>query len=166
MSEGNLPVRQPPGGQVLIYRDGALNLQVRLDGQTVWLSQAGMAELYQTTPQNITLHIRSIYDEGELHEAATCKDYLQVRQEGDRQVQRSLKHYSLDMILGVGYRVRSPRGTLFRQWATALRTVKVAQPPSAGMRSETTVGGDATTAGGDATPDAPPGAAVPQGGET
>jgi hypothetical protein len=77
-----------------------------------------MAELYQTTPQNITLHVKSIYDEGELSEAATCKDYLQVRQEGDRQVQRSLKHYSLDMILAVGYRVRSPRGTQFRQWAT------------------------------------------------
>lgn len=119
MSEDRLPVPLPPGGQVLIYRDGALNLQVRLDGQSVWLTQAGMAELYQTTPQNITLHVKSIYDEGELSEAATCKDYLQVRQEGDRQVQRSLKHYSLDMILAVGYRVRSPRGTQFRQWATA-----------------------------------------------
>jgi len=119
MSEDRLPAALPPGGQVLIYSDGALNLQVRLDGQTVWLTQAAMAELYQTTPQNITLHVKSIYDEGELSEAATCKDYLQVRQEGDRQVQRSLKHYSLDVILAVGYRVRSPRGTQFRQWATA-----------------------------------------------
>jgi hypothetical protein len=107
-----------PQGQLLIYNDSGLNLQVRLDGQTVWLTQAQMAELYQTTPQNITLHIQGIYDDGELPEAATCKEFLQVRTEGARQVQRSLKHYSLDMILAVGYRVRSPRGTLFRQWAT------------------------------------------------
>lgn len=107
-----------PQGQLLIYSDGGLNLQVRLDGQTVWLTQAQMAELYQTTPQNITLHIQGIYDDNELPEAATCKEYLQVRQEGSRQVQRILKHYSLDMILAIGYRVRSPRGTLFRQWAT------------------------------------------------
>jgi hypothetical protein len=106
----------------LIYQDGGLNLQVRLDGQTVWLTQAAMAQLYQTTPQNITLHLQSIYDEDELTEAATCKEYLQVRTEGNRQVQRSLKHYSLDVILAVGYRVRSPRGTLFRQWATARLT--------------------------------------------
>jgi hypothetical protein len=113
-----MPTPLPPAGQVLIYRDGALDLQVRLDGQTVWLTQAAMAELYQTTPQNITLHIGAIYEEGELPESATCKEHLQVRVEGNRQVQRSLKHYSLDVILAVGYRVRSPRGTLFRQWAT------------------------------------------------
>jgi len=107
-----------PRGQLLIYDDGGLNLQVRLDGQTVWLTQAQMAELYQTTPQNITLHIQSIYDDQELPEGSTCKEYLQVRQEGKRQVERSLKHYSLDVILAVGYRVRSRRGTLFRQWAT------------------------------------------------
>jgi hypothetical protein len=108
-----------PQGQLLIYSDGGLNLRVRLDGQTVWLTQAQMAELYQTTSQNITLHIQGIYDDGELAEVATCKEYLQVRQEGSRQVERMLKHYSLDMILAVGYRVRSPRGTLFRQWATS-----------------------------------------------
>lgn len=113
------PDPQPPSGQLLIYQEGALQLQVRLDGQTVWLTQAQMAHLYQTSPQNVTLHIQGIYDEGELSESATCKDYLQVRQEGERQVKRSLKHYSLDMILAVGYRVRSPRGTAFRQWATA-----------------------------------------------
>jgi hypothetical protein len=107
------------GGQILIYRDGSLNLQVRLDGQTVWVTQAGMAELYQTTPQNITLHIKAIYAEGELEEQATCKDYLQVRLEGARRVQRMLRHYSLDVILAVGYRVRSARGTQFRQWATS-----------------------------------------------
>jgi hypothetical protein len=109
----------PAGGQILIYRDGTLDLQVRLDGRTVWLTQAGMAELYQTTPQNITLHIKTIYEEGELDEQATCKDYLQVRLEGTRKVQRILRHYSLDVILAVGYRVRSARGTQFRQWATS-----------------------------------------------
>ena len=107
-----------PQGQLLIYNDGGLKLQVRLDGQTVWLTQAQMADLYQTSPQNITLHIQGIYDDQELPEEATCKPFLQVRQEGQRQVQRSLKHYSLDVILAVGYRVRSPRGTLFRRWAT------------------------------------------------
>jgi hypothetical protein len=119
MTDADLPAPLPSGGQVLIYQDGSLRLQVRLDGQTVWLTQAGMAELFQTTPQNITLHIKSIYDDGEQNEPATCKEYLQVRQEGGRHVQRALKHYNLDVILAVGYRVRSPRGTQFRQWATA-----------------------------------------------
>jgi hypothetical protein len=95
----NLPeIPEPPGGQVLIYQDGALNLQVRLDGRTVWLTQAAMAELFQTTPQNITLHIKGVYEDGELREEATCKEYLQVRLEGGRQIQRSLKHYNLDRI--------------------------------------------------------------------
>ena len=110
---------EPLAGQMLIYQDAGLNLQVRLDGQTVWLTQLQMADLFQTSPQNITLHIAGIYEEGELSEVATCKDYLQVRLEGTRQVQRKLKHYSLDMILAVGYRVRSQRGTQFRQWATS-----------------------------------------------
>jgi len=105
-------------GQILIYTDAGLNLQVRLDGQTVWLTQLQMADLFQTSPQNITLHIKSIYEEGEQTPEATCKEYLQVRQEGARQIQRALKHYNLDMILAVGYRVRSQRGTQFRQWAT------------------------------------------------
>lgn len=113
--------KESPSGQLLIDSDGGLTLQVRLDGQTVWLTQAQMAELYQTTPQNITLHVQNIYDEQELPEDSTCKEYLQVRREGRRQVERSLKHYSLDAILAVEYRVRSARGTLFRQWATSRR---------------------------------------------
>jgi hypothetical protein len=80
-----------PQGQLLIYNDSGLNLQVRLDGQTVWLTQAQMAEQYQTTPQNITLHIQGIYDDNELPEEATCKEYLQVRQEALRQVRRIIK---------------------------------------------------------------------------
>lgn len=118
-SDGNESKLTPPEGQVLIYRDGDTQLRVRIQGRTVWLTQAAMAELFQTTPQNITLHLQSIYAEGELDEQATCKDYLQVRREGNRDVQRSLKHYNLDAILAVGYRVRSARGTAFRQWATA-----------------------------------------------
>jgi len=110
---------EPSPGQILIYKDAGLSLQVRLDGQTAWLTQLQMAELFQTTPQNITLHLQSIYEEREQIPQTTCKEYLQVRQEGERRVQRALKHYNLDMILAVGYRVRSPRGTQFRQWATA-----------------------------------------------
>jgi len=116
----NLPEKTGPGSEIVLYQteDGRSRIQVRLEGETVWLTQAGLAELYQTTPQNITLHTRSIYQEGELLEEATCKEYLQVRREGNRHVQRRLKHYNLDMILAVGYRVRSHRGTQFRQWAT------------------------------------------------
>jgi len=78
-----------------------------------------MAELFATTPQNVTMHLAAIYEEGELAGGATCKEFLQVRREGSRQVRRSLQHYNLPAILAVGYRVRSARGTQFRQWATA-----------------------------------------------
>ena len=106
--------------EILIYQteDGQTRIDVRLEAETVWLTQAAMAELYQITPQNVTLHIRNIYKEGELQVQATCKEYLQVRQEGSRKIKRHLKHYSLDMIIAVGYRVRSHRGTQFRIWAT------------------------------------------------
>jgi hypothetical protein len=107
--------------EFLLYKteDGRTRVDVRIDGETVWLTQAAIADLYQTTPQNVTQHIAAIYEERELAEAGTCKPFFQVRQEGARQVQRHLKHYSLPMILAVGYRVRSHRGTQFRQWATA-----------------------------------------------
>lgn len=112
----------PPeqSSSILIYQteDGQTRIDVRLENETVWISQAGMAELYQTTPQNITIHIGNIYEEGELILEATCKEYL--RQEGNREVQRHLKHYNLEMIIAVGYRVRSRRGTQFRSWATNL----------------------------------------------
>jgi hypothetical protein len=109
----------PVGGQVLIYRDGSLNLQVRLDGRTVWLTQKQLAELYQTTVPNINQHLGAIYEEGELPAGPTIKQYLTVQTEGSRQVRRQVEHYSLDVILAVGYRVRSARGTQFRQWATS-----------------------------------------------
>ena len=107
--------------EFILYQteDGSSRIQVRLENETLWLTQAQIAELFQTTPQNITLHLKAIFADGELDENATCKDYLQVRQEGMRDVSRSLRHYRLEAILPVGYRVRSHRGTQFRQWATA-----------------------------------------------
>ena len=108
-------------GEILIYQteDGETRVQTLLRDQSLWITQAQMAELFQTTPQNITQHIQAIYDDRELTPEATCKEYLQVRTEGTRQVERQLKNYNLDIILAVGYRVRSHRGTQFRQWATA-----------------------------------------------
>lgn len=108
-------------GELVLYptEDGSARFYLRAEGGSVWLTQAELAELFQTTPQNITLHLRAIYAEGELAEEATCKDYLQVRSESSRQVRRRLRHYNLDAILAVGYRVKSARGTQFRQWATA-----------------------------------------------
>ena len=94
-----------------------VRLEVRLENETVWLTQAQMAELFQTTPQNVTMHIRAIYIEEELEEAATSKESLQVRQEGKRMVRRTQKFYNLDVIISVGYRVKSKRGVQFRQWA-------------------------------------------------
>jgi hypothetical protein len=110
-----------PQTEIILYQteDGRTRIQCRLDHETLWLTQAQIAELFQTTPQNVTLHLKAIFAEGELAEEATCKDYLQVRREGGREVARSLRHYRLEAILAVGYRVRSHRGTQFRQWATA-----------------------------------------------
>lgn len=108
-----------PSGQILIYRDGSLNLKVRLGGRTVWLTQRLMAELYQTTVVNISQHLTAIYKEGELQSEATIKKFLIVQTEGTRNVSRTVDHYNLDAILAVGYRVHSSRGTQFRQWATA-----------------------------------------------
>lgn len=99
--------------------DGRTRVQCRFDEDTIWLTQAQIAELFQTTPQNVTIHLKAIYADGELTETATCKGYLQVRQEGGRSVSRQLRHYRLEVVLAVGYRVRSPRGAQFRQWATA-----------------------------------------------
>jgi len=110
-----------PRSEIILYRteDGLTRIQCRFENETLWLTQGQIAELFQTTPQNITLHLKAIFAEGELEETATCKDYLQVRIEGSREVTRTLRHYRLEAILAVGYRVQSPRGTQFRQWATA-----------------------------------------------
>lgn len=106
--------------EMIIYsaEDGRTKVSVRLQDGNVWLSQAQMAELFQTTPQNITIHIKNIYDEGELQFSATCKDYLQVQTEGNRQVSRNIAHYNLQLIIALGYRVKSRVGTQFRRWAT------------------------------------------------
>ncbi len=105
--------------EVILYRteDGTAQFQLTEKDGTVWMSQAEMAELFQTTVSNINKHIKSILTDGELTRA-TIEDYSIVRTEGRRRVQRTVAHYDLDMILAVGYRVRSPRGTQFRQWAT------------------------------------------------
>jgi len=106
--------------EIMMYQsdDGTTKIDVRMEDETAWLSQAQMAELFQTTPQNITLHIKNVYSEGELSQESTCKDYLQVQDEGGRSVSRNIRHYNLDVIISVGYRVKSLRGTQFRIWAT------------------------------------------------
>lgn len=108
-----------PQSEIILYQteDGRTRIQCRFENETLWLTQAQIAELFETTPQNVTLHLRGIFAEAELIEAATCKDYLQVRTEGGREVSRKLRHYRLEAIMAVGFRVRSHRGTQFRQWA-------------------------------------------------
>ena len=105
---------------LMVYQTDSGALEVRFDGthDTVWLSQAQMAELFESSTDNISLHLKNIYLEQELSEQATTEDYSVVRQEGTRQVKRNLKHYNLDAIISVGYRVSSKRAVLFRQWAT------------------------------------------------
>ena len=98
--------------------DGQTRLNLRADGLTVWLSQLEIAELFQTTKHNISIHTKNIFQEGELAPEATVKESLTVQTEGRRQVERTISYYNLDLILAIGYRVRSPRGTQFRQWAT------------------------------------------------
>lgn len=111
-------------GKILIYQNekGDTKIDVYFVDDTIWMTQRTMAELYQTTPQNITSHIKNIYEDGELDVESTCKDYLQVQNEGGREVQRARKFYNLDMILAVGYRVRSNVGIHFRRWASGILT--------------------------------------------
>jgi hypothetical protein len=107
-------------GELILYttEDGSTSVRLRAEGGTVWLTQLELTELFQTSKQNISLHIKNILEEGELDEGATVKEYLTVQIEGSRQVMRKTLLYNLDMILAVGYRVKSHRGTQFRQWAT------------------------------------------------
>lgn len=110
----------PVPGELLLYTspDGNIRLDLRIHDETLWMTQQMMAELFQTSVQNIIMHVKNIYEETELEREGTCKDFLQVRQEGMRQVRRSITFYNLDMIISVGYRVNSIRGTQFRIWAT------------------------------------------------
>lgn len=103
---------------IVIFETGERVVEVRLEGETVWLNQGQMAELFGTSTDNISLHLKNIYADQELEESATTEDFSVVRQEGARQVKRQLKHYNLDAIISVGYRVNSTRATRFRQWAT------------------------------------------------
>ena len=107
-------------GQFLVYEaeNGKLKIDVRLQDETVWLTQKAMAELFQVKPQNITMHLKNVYEECELIESSTCKDFLQVQFEGGREVKRTQKFYNLDAIISVGYRIKSGVATRFRQWAT------------------------------------------------
>lgn len=109
-----------PNSNIIIYKstDGGANISVKVDDEDVWLTQQLMAELFQTTKQNISLHIQNIFKENELTPEATVKKYLTVRKEGNREVSRELEHYNLDMIISVGYRVKSTIATNFRIWAT------------------------------------------------
>ena len=117
----NLPIPAPDdSGEFILYQteDGQTRIDVRMADETVWLSQKAMADLFQTTKQNVSQHLQAIYEEGELRPEATVKKYLTVQTEGNREVSRTVDHYNLDAILAVGYRVRSHRGTQFRIWAT------------------------------------------------
>lgn len=108
--------------EIIIYQsdDKSTHLEVRLEDETVWLSQNQMVELFQSTKQNISLHINNIFKEGELIHSATVKDYLTVQKEGLRTVKRKITVYNLDVIISVGYRVKSQRGTQFRIWANKI----------------------------------------------
>ena len=110
----------PQKSQFLIYQaeNGAIKIDVRFQDETVWLTQPLMAELFQTTQQNISLHLQNIYEEGELQPEATHKEFLSVRREGSRDIQRRVAFYNLDAIISVGYRVKSRVATQFRIWAT------------------------------------------------
>ena len=105
-------------GEIVLYQpDETIRLEVRIFGETVWLTQMQMAELFLTTKQNVSLHINNAIKEGEIEPWATVKEYLTVQNEGEREVSRIVKHYNLDVIISVGYRVKSLRGVSFRRWA-------------------------------------------------
>lgn len=107
-------------GEIIIYQteDGLTHIDVVIQDETIWLSQQQMADLYQTSRTNVVEHIKHIYDENELDEQSTCRNFRQVRQEGNREVSRNIPFYNLDMIISLGYRVRSVTATRFRRWAT------------------------------------------------
>ena len=107
-------------GEILIYQtdDGQTNIEVKIEDDTVWLTQQQMSELFQTSRTNIVEHIKHIYEDGELDEISTCRNFRQVRKEGNREVTRQIPHYNLDMIISLGYRIKSVIATRFRQWAT------------------------------------------------
>ena len=118
------PDTPEPSSRLILYQteDGRTRIQCRFEGETIWLTQALLAELFQKDVRTINEHIQNIYEEDELDRVATLRKFRMVRAEGTRQVAREIEHYNLPLILAVGYRVKSPRGTQFRQWATARLT--------------------------------------------
>lgn len=108
-------------GEIIIYtsEDGSVSLDTKLENETIWLTQDMMTKLFETTKQNISLHINNIYKDEELDKTSTVKEFLTVRKEGNRTVSRNIEYYNLDMIIAVGYRVNSKRATQFRKWATS-----------------------------------------------
>ena len=125
-------------GEIVMYQpDETIRLEVRVENETVWLTQQQMADLFLTTKQNVSLHISNIYDEGELEYVTTVKDYLTVQKEGKRMVKRHINLYNLDVIISVGYRVKSLRGTRFRQWANRVLKEYLLNGYSVNRRFET-----------------------------
>ena len=118
MTTNELPAL--PGGEVIVYESpsGEVRVDVRFEDESVWLTQRQMAEVFQSTPQNILMHLRNVFSSRELDAEATSKDFLIVRSEGQRQVRRKIRHYNLDAIISIGYRISSKRAVRFRQWAT------------------------------------------------
>lgn len=115
-------MKKIPDNQIVFYQtpDGSVNIEVLFAEENIWLPQRRIAELFNTTPQNITQHLKNAYDQGELDASSTCKDFLQVQKEGGRSIERKTKMYSLEAIIAIGYRVNSERGVQFRQWATGI----------------------------------------------
>lgn len=118
--DANLPAEEQKG-DIIIYQtgNGETKIDVRFEDETVWLTQAQMEELFGSSHSNVAEHIKNIFDEGELDEKSTCRKFRQVRQEGKRSVTREVLYYNLDMIISLGYRIRSSVATHFRRWATA-----------------------------------------------
>ena len=112
---------------IVIFEEGAGPVEVRLEGETVWLSQKQMAELFGKDLRTISEHVGNVYEESELGREATIRKFRIVRQEGNRQVRRAIDHYNLDVIISVGYRVKSQRGVRFRQWATRVLSEHLTQ---------------------------------------
>lgn len=120
MAEGN--AASGAKGEVIIYQteDGLTHIDVKIEDETVWLTQQQMVELFHTSRTNVVEHIKNIYNEGELDENSTCRNFRQVQLEGSREVARNIQHYNLDMIISLGYRVKSVIAANFRIWATGI----------------------------------------------
>jgi hypothetical protein len=113
-------IENPNSGEIILYQnpDGKIKIDVRLEDETVWLTQDQMATLFGKGRSTIAEHISNVFNEGELEQIPTCRNFRQVRLEGQREVVRDIEHYKLDVIISVGYRVKSVQGTQFRIWAT------------------------------------------------